>query len=140
LGSNKAFTHTNIQKILSDQIGVAYDSVGETPETGFSPIGLLNYVGKKLGSRTYCSTTEEAWKTAGLLIKTSYGHFETGDILFFKLYSKSKQKDELFLTMVLDNKHMIYSSFGKKMVIKVSFKTDFWEERFVGARRVILKK
>ena len=139
LKSDKSFAKTNIQKILIEQIGVTYSSDGQTPEDGFSPTGLLNYVGKKLGSTRHCDTAEEAWEGTGLHLKVAYGDFETGDILFFKLFSKSTQKSELFITMAIDNSHMVYSSFSKKKVVKTSYKTDFWKERFAGAKRILLK-
>jgi cell wall-associated NlpC family hydrolase len=126
----------NIKKILLAQLGVKYSSNGETPEEGFSPVGLIKYVARKLGVEPKAHNAREAWERAGVFINVPYGQFKTGDLLFFKLFSKSAQKDELFIALALDNKYMVYPSYSRKKVIKRSYLDDFWKERFVGAKRV----
>ena len=132
----RSFGHANISKILTEQIGTPYSSTGETPEDGFSPVGLIKYVARKLGVKPKFNTPTEAWDNAGLFLKAPYGQFETGDLLFFKLYSKSTQKGELFLALALDEKYMVYPSFSRKKVVKRSFLDDFWKKHFKGAKRI----
>jgi len=131
-----SYGRANIAKILIDQLGVAYSRDGEVPEDGFSPVGLIKYVARKLGVEPKSNNAAEAWENAGLFIKVPYGQFETGDLLFYKLFSKSAQKDELFLALALDDEFMVYPSFSRKKVIKRSFKDSFWEKHFIGAKRI----
>jgi len=131
-----SYGRANIAKILTDQLGVAYSSDGETPEDGFSPVGLIKYVARKLGVNPKANNAAEAWENAGLFIQVSYGEFQTGDLLFYKLFSKSAQKDELFMALALDSTSMVYPSFTRKKVIKRSYKEDFWKKHFIGAKRI----
>jgi len=138
--STKSFARINIVRILNEQVGVPYSSDGETPEEGFSPVGLIKYVARKLGIEPKSNTPTEAWERAGILINAPYGKFETGDLLFFKLYSKSTQKGELFLALALDDKYMVYPSFSRKKVVKRSYLDDFWKQHFKGVKRIPARK
>jgi cell wall-associated NlpC family hydrolase len=136
LSGDGSFMRINVARILNEQLGAPYSSDGESPEDGFSPVGLIRYVTSRLGIVPTFSTVTGLWESWGLFLQVPYGQFQTADILFFKLFSKSAQEGELFVALALDDEFMVYPSFTRKKVIKRSYKEDFWRKHFIGAKRV----
>jgi len=133
------FEQSSCQRLLYKLQDSPWSEDGDTPEAGFSPEGLVRYVFSRIGYDVPKGPAEELWKRFGVQVTTRYGAFAPGDILFFKLFSQSEQSGKLFVAVCLDEQDMVYASFTRKKVIARTYRDRFWQERFVGVKRVFLR-
>lgn len=132
------FERLSCKRILRRIIGAPRSENGASPEDGFSPSGLLRYVFSSIGYEVPEGDAELLWNKLGIHLGTNYGDFKPGDILFYRLYSKSEQRGKLFLAICLDEEEMVYPSYTRNKVVSRSYRERFWRQRFVGAKRVFL--
>ena len=132
------FERSSCKRILRSLEGASYNENGSSPEEGFSPPGLVQYVFSKIGYRVPKGPPEKLWSSFGALVSRTYTSFAPGDILFFSLYSKSEQRGKLFVAIVLDEENMVYPSFTRGKVVIRTYRDRFWRKRFVGVKRVFL--
>jgi len=132
------FERSSLQRLLRRLDGSRYGE-GATPEDGFSPEGLVHYVFSRLGHRPPLSDAKTLLRDFGLAVPSAQTKFQPGDILFFSLYSKSKDETKLFVGICLNEEEMVYPSFTRSRVVTRRYNTQFWRERFVGARRIFFQ-
>lgn len=137
--SYESFLHRSLVAILREVEGKPWADDGSSPEVGFSPAGLVRYAFGRLGYAAPAGDVDELWQGFGLSMGSTWGDFAPGDILFFRLYSKSEQAGKLFVAIVVDEDTMAYPSYTRRKVVLRTFHDAFWRERFVGARRVFVE-
>ena len=120
-------------------VEVKYASDGNSPEEGFSALGLIDYIYTKLGYEPKVDTIEDLREKFGSKINVDLDGVLPGDLLFFRLYSKKKKKSTLMAAICVDKKEMIYSSFTRNKVIARTYDLRFWRKNFEGANRVFVK-
>ena len=126
------------QTILNKLCGSDYSEDGSSPEEGFSPEGLVSYVYSNLGYPTKPLSPQEHWNLTGLYTGNSLSDSRTGDLLFFKLFSKTEGKAKITVTICYDSIEMVYPSFTSQKVIKKHYDNNFWRQRFIGSKRILV--
>jgi len=134
------FELSSCKQILKKAIGAPYAESGQSFETGFSSTGLISYIFTNLGYKTADISAKELWRSAGLFSENTLGEAKTGDILFFKLFSKKEGKSKISVAICFDTNEMIYPSFTAKKVIKRSSRNTFWRSRYLGSKRILTGK
>ncbi len=133
------FERSSCKRLLRSLNGAPFNESGFTPKEGFSPAGLVHYIFTRIGHRVPKGTPEDLWNSFGVHMGKSYANFSPGDILFFRLFSKSEQKGKLFVAITLDGEYMVYPSFTRKKVVTRTYRDRFWRKRFVGAKRAFIE-
>jgi len=134
------FELSSCRQIMEKTIGSPYAETGQSVETGFSSTGLVSYVFTSLGYKIADTSPKNLWQHTGLFTDSSLNEAQSGDILFFKLFSQKEGKSKIAVAICFDKNEMLYPSFTAKKVIKRSSSNTFWRNRYIGAKRVLTGK
>ncbi|MGD6818467.1 C40 family peptidase [Metabacillus sp. 84] len=110
--------------------GTSYSEKGNTPSAGFNSAGFVQYVFKQSKGIELPRLSSEQWSFGTEVDRKS---LQPGDVLFFK----DSAGDKLITTALYEGKgKMVYSSVSKG-VVSISFsRSDYWNSRYAGARRI----
>jgi murein DD-endopeptidase len=109
-------------------IGTPFEWGGTTPR-GFDASGFTKYIFKESAINKDIPRTAAAQYKGGT--KIAMNHVEAGDLVFFKISGKNVS----FVGIYLGNQQFI-SATSKGVRIQ-SLKTNYWKDRYAGARRYL---
>jgi peptidoglycan hydrolase-like protein with peptidoglycan-binding domain len=115
---------TSIMKHATQLIGTPYKWGGTSP-SGFDCSGFLQYVYSKKGF-SIPRTVSDIWNFAVAVAKPSIG-----DVVFFQTYKKGPSHAGIYLG---DGK-FIHS--GSKGVTISKMSTSYWQQRYLGSKRIV---
>ena len=118
-------------------IGVSYRYGGKTPETGFDCSGFIAYIYRKVG----INLSPASYQMAQSGKKVDYGKITKGDLMFFTGSNKNNRVVG-HVALVLSNRsgtiRIIHSTSSRGVVIDTYNSSNYWNERFLFAKRVVL--
>ena len=122
--------HGTMQKTVESYVGVPYLWGGSTRH-GIDCSGLVMRVYQGVGIELPRTTREQI--RAGERVNSNKLRF--GDILFFKGRSYGKKGEALHTGLFLGEGRFVHASKSRGVIIE-SFKTAYWQNLFIEARRI----
>lgn len=121
---------------LMNQVGKPYRWGGTSPNTGFDCSGLVYYAYKDVMKIRMPRTANEMYHLRDAA-PVKRGELETGDLVFFRINNRGAADH---VGVYLGNGKFIQSPrTGEE--IRISFlDNDYWQDHYVGARRVMTPK
>lgn len=113
-------------------VGVPHKAGGEDPRTGLSTLGLVRAYYSKLGVEA----------PREMLPVFRWGEFtykpqvQPGDLIFHHSEGKGRPVPDM-VGIAIGNNEMIYMSGSKRKVLRVSYDSPWWDDRYMGSRRVL---
>ncbi|AUX72624.1 peptidoglycan endopeptidase [Erwinia pyrifoliae] len=121
---------------LMGQLGKPYLWGGSSPKTGFDCSGLVWYAYKDLVKFKIPRTANEMYHLRDAA-PIRRDRLEKGDLVFFRLNSKSRADH---VGVYLGGGKFIQSPRTGKDIQVSTLGDDFWQEHYIGARRVVTPK
>ena len=111
--------------------GTKYRYGGTTPATGFDCSGYVCYVYKRFGIDLARSSASQ-YKTNGTSVERE--NLQPGDLVFFNTSGRGISHVGIYL----GNDEFIHASSSKGGVKVNNLKEQYWNNRYVGAKRVLV--
>lgn len=118
-----------VTEVAKRFMGVKYAAGGTTPK-GFDASGFTKYVYKESAAKVNLPRTVKDQYKVGTAIKQQ--DIREGDLVFFN----TNGKDVSFVGIALNKDSFIAVTVNKGISIQ-SMKTNYWKDRYVGAKRVL---
>ena len=128
--SNSNVTGAQVVEYAKQYLGYKYRAGGATPSTGFDCSGFTSYVFKHFGISLNRSSSGQIKN--GIAVEKN--NLQQGDILVYKNESKTAIGH---VGIYIGNGNFIHSANKKEGVKITSTSSNYYSQRYVGARRVI---
>lgn len=115
-----------IVELARKQLGVRYQSGGESP-SGFDCSGLVQYVYERAGYRVPRTTTAQYGDLNPLRVP------QPGDLVFFRTAGDSRISH---VGIYVGDFRFIHAPSSGKFVEYADVRTNYWKQRYAGARTV----
>ncbi|MBI1173717.1 MAG: peptidoglycan endopeptidase [Sideroxydans sp.] len=112
--------------------GTPYRYGGESPQTGFDCSGFVRYVFRHSLGLALPRTTQQMSRLGR---PVSASQLRPGDLVFYHTLRRAYSHVGIYLG---DNRFVHAPSSGKSVEV-VRMDTDYWQERYNGARRISLQ-
>lgn len=116
------------------QLGKPYVWGGTTPDTGFDCSGLVFYAYNKVLADKLPRTANQMYHYRRA-IKVAGNELRRGDLLFFRVHSHGEYADHM--GVYLGHGQFIQSPRTGESVQVSQLQDDFWQQHFLGARRIL---
>jgi len=113
-----------------DLIGIRYQWGGSTPETGLDCSGLVRYVFQQVTGVTLPRTAKDLSRLGD---KVAIADLKPGDLVFFNTRRFAYSHVGIYLG---DNRFVHSPRRGREVEV-AALDSDFWQQRFDGARRLV---
>ena len=113
-------------------VGIPHRAGGTDPRTGVNTTGLVKAYFDQLG----VSAPREMLPIFRWGEFTYKPRIQAGDLVFHHSEGKGRPVPNM-VGIALGNNEMIYMSGSKKKVLRVSYDSPWWDDRYMGARRVL---
>ena len=108
--------------IIKSTLGTPYKWGGNNPQRGFDCSGLMSYVHKNAGLKIPRTAAKQRDNSRTV----SYNQLQPGDMLFFKINSKTNH-----VGMYIGERKFIHAPSSGKTVTVASMDSSYWYKRFV---------
>lgn len=113
-------------------VGVRYKHGGSDPASGLNSVGVPYAFFQKMGV-SVSNEMKALYRLGEFQMKTQ---IQPGDMVFHASAGKHKDLPDM-VGIAVNKTEMVYMSFSKKKVIRTSFDSPYWVQRYKGARRVL---
>ncbi|KFC93525.1 C40 family peptidase [Leminorella grimontii] len=118
---------------LEDQLGKPYVWGGETPQEGFDCSGLVFYAYNRLLAAKLPRTADQMYHYPRAR-PVNKGALRRGDLIFFHIHSTDHADH---VGVYLGNGRFIEAPRTGERIRISDFSNDFWQDHYLGARRVL---
>ncbi|MDF3030795.1 MAG: putative lipoprotein [Moraxellaceae bacterium] len=132
--STSPLSHDDMVVVALSLIGTPYKFGGTTPETGFDCSGLVQYILGLSSPVTLPRNSDDMYRE-GVGRKVALKELKAGDLLFFKVGSKSQRVNHVAVYIGEDRFVHAPSQGGFVRVDKLDSK--YWMRWFTAAKRVL---